>query len=74
MVRLLALVLLLELRIALWLAGVIGGPWRWLLAPLWLLLAVTFLALAGAAAMEHWWQRSRPGRVATPRRPYPTSD
>jgi hypothetical protein len=65
MVRLLAPVLLFELRFALRLAGVVGGRWRWLLAPLWLLLAMTFMALAGSAAIEHRWRAV--ARLARPR-------
>ncbi len=48
MVHFLAMVLLLEFRLAARLAGLMGWAW-WMLAPLWLLLAATIMTLVAMA-------------------------
>jgi len=57
MVHFLAMVLLLEFRLAARLAGLIGWAW-WMLAPLWLLLATTIVTLVGLAVIadRHEWR------------------
>jgi hypothetical protein len=44
------MVLLLEFRLAARFAGLIGWAW-WMLAPLWLLLAMTIVTLVGLAVI-----------------------
>ena len=73
MVRWLAITLQLELRLAARLAGLINRPWLWwILAPLWLLFAVTIVLLTGFAAdlwvRRTWTARARPGEVSMNRR------
>jgi fatty acid desaturase len=49
MVHFLAMILLLEFRLAARLVALISSTWWWMLAPLWLLIAVTVITLAGMA-------------------------
>jgi len=73
MVRLLRIALQLELRLAARLTGLITRPWLWwILAPLWLLFAVTIVLLTGFAA-DLWVRRTQaaraqPGEVSMNRR------
>jgi hypothetical protein len=67
-VRLLAMILRLELRLALRLVGLMRWPRWWILAPLWLLLAVTVVTLVGLVALDHLGQRLRRKYFAAARR------
>jgi hypothetical protein len=63
MVHFPAMALLLEFRLAARLAGLIGWAW-WMLAPLWLLFAVTILTLAGWAVVADRHERRAGDRPA----------